>query len=83
VHAVLVAVANGRNLGGGKETQMTEPATTPPRSTIRVARIKSGYMWSVSIVADGDTDADVDEARELVCRVEEKLSDRYDRKQEP
>jgi hypothetical protein len=48
-----------------------------------VARIKSGYMWSVSIVADGDTDADVDEARELVCRVEEKLSDRYDRKQEP
>ena len=63
VHAVLVAVANGRNLRGRKETQMTEPPATPPISTIRVPGIKSGYTWSVSIVADGDTDADVDEAR--------------------
>jgi hypothetical protein len=51
---------------------------TRVRSSVRVAKTRSGYVWSV-FVAVGDDEEKVRKAAEVVCRIEAELADRYGR----
>jgi hypothetical protein len=64
---------------------MSEPPADPakwPRSTVRVARVTRGYVWSVTAIA-GDPEAELEETLETCVRLEQRLADRYGRKEEP
>ena len=60
---------------------MTEP-TPPPRSSVRVSRIRGGERtWAIVVIAQGDTEDDVRESLRIATQLDSDLAARYSQEQ--